>query len=108
MDEYNVTIVNVSGFAFLLPELPEETAVEVTVQYHSDIDDVIHSEAWIRSSKRKTVCFLADITEIKERGLTQDEIENRLLGYYNNSEVFAASVTALLNADFKYFDIIEE
>lgn len=107
--EENLTInlIPINSFVFALPDL-EEQVIEVNVNYTRDNEGHINSEAWLHSSEHKAMMFLADICSFADIGQTEDEIEDRLLSYYNNSEIFVESVRALINEQLDYFSIDEE
>lgn len=107
-EEFEVILVPIKGFAFMLPDAPEDSAVEVTISYHLDMDDIVHAEAWLRQEKQKAKSYLADITSFSGIGSSEDEIENKLLAYFNTSEVFADSIGALLSGQTDYFNISDE
>ncbi len=102
-NETEIIIVPVNSFVFALPEMPEDKYIEVTVNYTRDSENNVTSEAWLHEKGNKAVMFLADICSFADNGQTEDEIENRLLEYYNGSEVFSDSVIALLSKDYNYF-----
>lgn len=109
METENLTInlIPVNTFVFALPDIPEQV-VEVSVNYVRDSENHINSEAWLHSSKHKAMMFLADICSFADNGQSEDDIEDRLLSYYNNSETFIDSVSALLAEQLEYFNINEE
>lgn len=107
--EENLTInlIPVNTFVFALPDITGQI-IEVNVNYMRDNDNHINSEAWLHSSKHKAMMFLADICSFADNGQSEDEIEDRLLSYYNNSEAFVDGVSALLAEQLDYFNVEED
>ena len=105
--ETEINIYPISSFIFALPDIDNPT-IEVSVNYMRDNENHVNSEAWLHCSNHKATMFLADIYSFADNGQTEDEIEDRLLSYYNNSETFHESVKAVLNEQYDYFDIKEE
>ncbi len=101
-ENYTISIIPVNSFVFALPDIPNFT-VEVNVNYTRDGENHINSEAWLHSEKNKTTMFLADVCSFADNGESEEEIEDRLLTFYNNSEVFIESVKALLSENYDYF-----
>lgn len=104
-----IKIYPISAFFFELEEAANDVSVEVLVNYYiTNNKDNIASEAWLHTSQNKTVMFLADVCSFAYINQSEDEIENYLLDYYNNSETFENSINALLNKQYDYFTLEDE
>lgn len=109
MAEMEIRIYPISAFIFELEGAANGVSVEVSVNYYITKDrDNIASEAWLHTSQNKAVMFLADVCSFAYINQSEDEIENYLLDYYNNSETFGSSVKALLNKQYDYFTLDDE
>lgn len=106
-DYIEVGIHRVSAFVLELPDVPDGAQIELTILY-ADNGNVVNSEAWLQTSRRKTMKFLADVCELESRGMSKTKIENALTAYHNDSDVFADSVSALISEDYDYFILDKE
>lgn len=77
--------------------------VDVSVNYFTDTEGNVVSEAWLHPENQKAMMFLADVCSFANNGQTDDQIEDRLLDYYSSSETFQESASALLNGNYDYF-----
>lgn len=109
MAEITIKIYPISAFIFELEGAANGVSVEVSVNYYiTNNRNEIASEAWLHTSQNKAVMFLADVCSFAYMNQSEDEIENYLLDYYNNSETFGNSIKALLNKQYEYFTLDDE
>ncbi len=101
-DNFEISVLSVKSFVFALPGMGE-LLIDVSVNYFTDKDGNIVSEAWLHPENQKAMMFLADVCSFADSGQTDDEIEDRLLDYYSASETFQESVSALLSGNSDYF-----
>ncbi len=108
-EEVSVKVYHISSFIFEVFDENHSMIIEGTVNYSATKGkENIISEAWLHSSKNEAMMYLADTCTFAYRNQTEDEIENYLLDYYHNSEIFAESVAALLAEQYDYFTISKD
>lgn len=103
-----ITLYTQNCFTFDIPDLSEENAVTVSVIYWETKSEDIFAEAWLQSKKSRLMKFLGDVVELENFGSSDEEIEDKLIRYFNESELFNSSITALVAGDYDYFNVDDD
>lgn len=107
-ETYDIELVPLNSYIFELPGTPEGEEMEVLVTFFRDIKHNIIAEAWLRPKKCRLKQFWADIYKFEDYdNLSDEEVINKVLPVFNESEVFNNSVQAILENDWEYFEIGE-
>lgn len=82
-------------------DIPEIT---LTVIYFEDEEKgVTEAQAWLESDNRPTMKFLCDVFLLNAQGLTEQEIENKIITEFNGSENVRDGIEALIAEDYDLF-----
>ncbi len=103
-ESVEISIFPSRSFCMRLPDTPAGTEIVVTVIYRETYD-TITIEAWLSRNYRAAMKFLGDVFVLDPEGMSEDEIEDKILTLISESETFSLSVTALINEDYDYFII---
>ncbi len=102
-ESVEISIFPSRSFSMRLPDTPEGTEIFVTVIYHETDDTTITAEAWLSRNYRTAMKFLGDVFTFDPAGMSEDEIEDKILALISESETFSLSVDWLIKEKYNYF-----
>lgn len=106
-ETYDLELIPISTYLFELPGMPED--IEVTISFFRDTKHNVIAEAWLHPKKCKLKQFWADIYKFEDYdNLSDEEIINKVMPVFNNSETFNDSIQAVLENNWDYFELNEE
>lgn len=104
--DYDIELRPITTYAFAIPALPNDEYVECIISYFYSSRHTIITEAWLHPQKNKLKQYFADLYEFEDYdNLSKEEIINKALIYFNNSETFNDSLSAIIHDDWDYFNI---
>lgn len=108
-ETFDLELIPISTYLFQLPNTPDGEDIEVTISFFRDTKHNVVAEAWLHPNKCKLKQLWADIYKFEDYDeLSDEEILNKVIPIFNESETFNDSVQAVLDNNWEYFELDEE